>query len=439
MGFRSDLFLAYDIRGKGITTHEAFIIGRAIGSVLNGSCFVGYDTRKDSPMLHEHLIEGLRLSGVEVTTGGLMTGPSTYFKTMNNFDFGVFITASHNPVGYNGFKIILRDGSSIDPNDLIKIKDKAVNYEFIDGNGIVRQDLTSINDYVRFLEKTFGRNDYNCVIDCLNGSTSILKGKVFDSLMKARTIHCNPLSDFGGLSPEPTESNLVELRSEVLANNADFGVGFDGDGDRSVFIDDKGRFIDGNKMTMLLAKWVVSNNAGTIVAPISVSRILESIVKPNKVKWCRVGHTFIEKELIRNNGVFGGEFSSHFYWNQFFPYSDGVFSALMVGKMINDSGKKLSELVDELPKVFVVKDEVEFESHAIKSTVCKNIINDLSKNHPNALLIDGIKFNDNNNQVLIRESLTRHTIKVFVESSSKESAVKTLNKYVNLINHYKTL
>ncbi len=438
---RSDIFMTYDIRGKNISTHEAFIIGRAIGSFFNGSCFVSFDCREDSSIISEHLIEGLRSSGINVTLSGLMTSPAAYFKTMNNFDFGVFITASHNPPGYNGFKIILRDGSSIDPSDLVKIKELALNHDFNNEESVlVNQDITALNDYCHFLERTFGKQDVKCVFDCFNGSSGVLVNKVFKRLLNAITINDVPLGDFGGKQPEPKESNLKSLQERVLELNASFGVGLDGDGDRSVFVDDKGRVIDGNKMTMLFAKHILKSNKGVIVAPVSVSSLLESeIVKPlgGSVVWCPVGHTFIEKELIKHNGLFGGEFSSHFYWNQFFPYSDGAFSSLMLAKIINESGKLFSELIDELPTVFVVKGEVEFESHERKSKVASELINKLLIKHPDALTMDGIKFIDGETTVLLRQSLTRPTVKVFIESKDKDLANNKLRTYVKLINNYK--
>ncbi len=431
------IFLAYDIRGKNITTHEAFLVGRAIGSFFTGTCFVGRDSRETSPQLAEHLIEGLRSSGINVTVGGLMPGPACYYKTMGNFDFGVYVTASHLPPEYNGFKIILRDGSSIDPSDLQKISSIFANFDFKKEEPVpVKEDITALNDYCRFLEKTFGRKNVKCIIDCFNGATSVISKRVFSMLLDAKTINDAPLPDFGGKDPEPSKSNLKMLQQEVLRNNALFGVGLDGDGDRSVFVDEKGNVIDGNRMTMLFAKHLLLKHKGVIVAPVSISRLLETkIVRPlgGKVVWCKVGHTFIEKELLRNNAIFGGEFSCHFYWNEFFPYSDGIFSSLMLAKILSETGKTLSELLSELPQVYVVKGEVEFPSHNEKERVASILIQKYLKAHPDALTMDGIKFKDSNAYILIRPSMTRHTVKVFVEAENEELAKAKLEEYISIV------
>ena len=206
---KEDAFMAYDIRGKELDTHDAFILGRALGSYFTGTCFVSWDCRKLSPLLGQHLIEGLRTSGIKVTIGGFMPGPAGYYKTMNNYDFGVYITASHLPPEYNGFKIIMKDGSSIDPNDLLNVKKIFNTFKFNKADPVpAKQDIMAINDYAGFLEKEFGRMEIKCVIDCLNASTGVLSERVFKRLLDARVINDTPKPDFGGKSPEPTDKNL---------------------------------------------------------------------------------------------------------------------------------------------------------------------------------------------------------------------------------------
>ncbi len=429
-----EIFMAYDVRGRDITTHDAFLLGRSLGTFFpNTSCLVGWDSRATSPKLAEHLIEGLRMSGLNVTIGGFMPGPVCYFKIHNNFDFGIYITASHLPKEYNGFKIVMKDGTGIDPEDLKKVKEIFYSFKFSkEQPGDVKQDLTITNDYTRFIRENFGRLPIKCVIDCFNGSTGI---NVFN-LLDSKVINSEPLPDFGGRDPEPSEENLHRTAKLVVDQGADFGVGLDGDGDRSVFIDEKGNVIDGNKMTMLFAKYAIKRRPGPVVAPVSVSSFLEKVVYPQKVIWCKVGHTFIEKTLVQNNASFGGEYSSHFYWNEFYPFSDGILSTFMLAKLINDTGKKFSELLAEVPDIYVVKGEVEFPTHEIKERVANQIISKLKEEHTNAITLDGIKFKDGEEYILIRQSQTRHTVKVFVESKDKQRAKEILNNYLDYIRSF---
>jgi len=437
---KEDIFLAYDIRGRNISTHDSFLLGKALGAVFKGTCIVGHDSRETSPDLCEHLIEGLKNSGIKVINIGLVPNPVCYFKVFKTYDFGVYITGSHLPTEYNGYKIILKNGATIDEERYKKVKEAFYKYKFKSGNGSARINITALNDYARFLEKEFGKIPIKCVIDCFNGSASVLSKRVFKNLLNADVLNDQPLPDFGGRIPEPSEKNLAQLKKAVLKSKASFGVGLDGDADRSVFIDDKGEVIDGNRMTMLFAKHVLKrNNGGTIVVPVSVSSSIEPFVKNfnGRVVWCKVGHRFIEEELLKRNGLFGGEYSSHFYWNEFYPFSDGILSTLMLAKILHESKKNLSELLKELPKVFVVKEEVEFPTHKIKNKTMGRIKQDLIKFHPNALTIDGVKFKTKEGFVLIRASETRHTIKVFAESDSKEKANTLLTEFIELVKQYK--
>ena len=438
---KEDAFMAYDIRGKELDTHDAFILGRALGSYFTGTCFVSWDCRKLSPLLGQHLIEGLRTSGIKVTIGGFMPGPAGYYKTMNNYDFGVYITASHLPPEYNGFKIIMKDGSSIDPNDLLNVKKIFNTFKFNKADPVpAKQDIMAINDYAGFLEKEFGRMEIKCVIDCLNASTGVLSERVFKRLLDARVINDTPKPDFGGKSPEPTDKNLGELKEAVVKTKSKFGIALDGDGDRGVFVDETGKTVSGNLMTMLFSKKILEKKKGVIVAPVSVSSMLETkVVKPmgGSVAWCQVGHTFIEKELLKKKGLFGGEESSHFYFNEHYPFSDGVISALMLARILKESGKKFSELINELPNLHVSKEEVEFNTHKEKEDVAKQIINHLLTIHPDANTMDGAKFIDGESAILLRPSQTRHTVKVFVEAESEEIMNAKLDEYVKLINSFR--
>jgi len=336
----------------------------------------------------------------------------------------------------------MKDGSGIAPEELLKIKEKFYKYDFNNKSSTpVKQDITATNDYAQFLEKEFGQIEIKCVVDCLNGSMGALTDNVFKRLLDAKVINNEPKPDFGGRDAEPTEKNLKELQEEIIKTKADFGVGLDGDGDRSVFFDEKGRWVDGNKMTILFAQEVLKRTkGGVIVAPPSVSSVIEKVIEPfgGRMAWCKVGHTFIERELVKQKGVFGGEDSNHFYWNEYYPFSDGALSTLMMARILKETGKKLSELIDELPRVVVIKEEVEFNTHQEKEDVAAKIINRLMQENSQALTMDGIKFTRPDGvSVLLRPSATRHTVKVFIEAADRLKADEVLDEYVNLIKSYK--
>ena len=227
--------------------------------------------------------------------------------------------------------------------------------------------------------------------------------------------------------------------TEVRKRYAAFGVGFDGDADRSVFVDDIGRVVDGSIMTLLFAQDFLKHKKGSkIIAPINSTSLLQNEVDKlgGKLIWTRIGHSFIEKELVRKNAVFAGEPSSHFYFNDLFPFSDGILATIKLASILSKQSQKLSELIDALPPTFLLNSTLEFDSHNLKSQKMAEITEKIQQQYENALLIDGVKVDlSKTSWVLIRPSNTEPKIRITIEAENEKSAQQILEDINSIISH----
>jgi len=433
------IFKIYDIRGvwkREIDLRTAKKIGKAIGTFLRGKeICVGYDTRNSSPQVFKAFSEGLTSTGCKVIFLGMVANPMNYFYAWKNRIFGCYITASHNPKNWTGFKMINPKGISsagemrkvkkiLDSNKFFKSKrrGKIVNY----GN--------VIEDYEKFLRENLGDVKGKIVVECFGGAgaTAIEIFKNFG--LEVVELHCKPNGTFYGFDrPEPKGKNLKLLEKTIKKEKADFGVAFDGDADRSVFVDDKGRELNGSIMNCIFIEYILKRKKGTVIATADCSSELKNVTEKNggKLIWWGVGHGFIEKKCVDEKALFAGEQSSHFYFNIFYPFSDGILSTLYLVKILNESGKKLSQFVNKLKLHPTEKIYIDAKTDKNKDKVMRMI----RKEFPKAInVIDGIKINLNGTEwVLIRESRTLPEINLCVEAKNNKRLKELREKYSKII------
>ncbi len=441
----SDIFLAYDIRGKypeKINEDVAKRIGASLGTLVEqGKVCIGNDIRTSSPKLNKAVIAGLEATGTDVSSIGTATTAVCYFQTWTRkMDAGVFVTASHNPPTYNGFKFMEQDGTAF----LEKLRDLKQIYlggKFIHGTGKVRELPEAIPEYMNFIiAKVDIERKLKIVTDSFFAAGSLIIEDLLSSYdVETQNLSCEPKADFGGRIPEPTETRLKDVMTEIRRMNADFGVGFDGDADRSVFVDDKGRIVDGSIMTLLFAQDYLEHYKGArIVAPINSTSFLQTEVERlgGELIWTRIGHSFIEKELIRKKAIFAGEPSSHFYFNDLYPFSDGILATIKLAALLSKSSQSLSELIDDLPPTYLLNSALEFETHQQKEEKMHATIVRIQIRYEDTLTIDGIKVNINRTAwVLIRPSNTEPKIRITVEAESEKTATQILEEFTNIVRH----
>ncbi len=426
------IFRAYDIRGiygRDLTRESAFKIGRAISTYLNGegrNVIVGRDVRTSGEALENALIDGLIEGGCNVEDLGVVTTPILYFSTFHySRDCGVMVTASHNPPEWNGFKILTSEGFICEGRGMEDIKEIAVKGRFNRAEpGEKRRRTEALQDYKEYVLGKIGLDrELKAVLDPGNGSCSLLMPDLYQEAgIESTILNPEPDGNFPARSPNITDQALKEISRVVLEEKADFGVGFDGDGDRCAFVDDKGRIVPENTILIILAEHYLKERRGApIVYEVSCSMSVEEAIRSlgGKPIVSRIGHTYIYERMIHEGAVFGGESSGHFYYADLYGFDDAIFTSLKIAEVISKSNRRFSEIVDSIPtyplarKTFDCPDEKKF-----------NVVERLKQDFMEyegykVLTIDGVKVIGSDGWFLIRPSNTQPQIKLTVEAKSR--------------------
>jgi phosphomannomutase/phosphoglucomutase len=431
------IFRAYDIRGiygLDLDANVAKLIGRAIATYVGGegkTFIVGRDVRLSSKPLGDALIEGMVSGGLDVEDMGTVTTPLLYFATMHyNKDGGVMVSASHNPPEWNGFKILLRKGFVCMGMGMEELRDIAIKEAFRSAKmGAVKVNPKVISEYEDYIsERVNIGKAIKVIADPGGGSCTVLMPRAFEKAgLNAHVIYGKPDGSFSRHPPEPDERTLSELRMLVLKEHADFGVGFDGDGDRAVFIDDKGRVVPSNAVLAMLSRHFLRKHRGAVVVyEVSCSMMVEETIRAygGRPVLSRVGHTYIYEKMISENAILGGETSGHFYFRDIHCFDDAVYASLKVAEAISEENVRFSEIVDSLPK---------YPQIPVKNYDCPDekkfrVVEDLAKDFESygykTITLDGVKVILEDGWFLIRPSNTQPLIRLTVEAKNEENLRK---------------
>lgn len=345
-----DVFKAYDVRGiagEEITPELCEAVGRGLASILpEGIVAVGRDMRTDSEEYAQNLIAGLVAQGRLVWDLGLIPTDMIYFAVgKHELAGGAVITASHNPGKYNGIKVV---GAEIP-----ELKEAIVAAEFgtSEAGSVEQKDLKQAwVDHALNLVSASGWPAYNVAIDASNGMAGLVLPLVKTPL-QVTELYYDLDGSFPNHAPNPVDpQNLMDLVATIKKDKLDFGVAFDGDGDRAVLVDGKGRILSGSVVTAIIAAEVLDKHPGaSIVYSASMSNIVPDTIEKlgGKAVRSRVGHSFIEKAMRDNQAQFGGEYSGHLYFKENFYAGSGLIGALTVIDILARSNKSLADLHDE--------------------------------------------------------------------------------------------
>lgn len=412
--------------GEDLTIDIAYKCGNS----LNGNLIIGRDTRQSGIEIVKAFTKGALDAGCNVTEIGVCTTPCVAYLTLNkSFDYGIMITASHNPAEYNGIKIFSGKGLKLS-QDIEKSIENHINNAQVNlyNTGIYNKAPTLLDEYVNFIKSTAKTNFNNIkvVLDCANGASYDIAPKVFKSLgAEVVAISCTPDGtninlNCGSLHPD----NLVDA---VLKNKANFGFAFDGDADRILAVDEEGNILDGDKLMYFFAKYYLAEGkltnkqvVGTVMSNLGVEKALNnigiSLVRTN------VGDKYVSEALINNNLLIGAEQSGHIILYDIFPTGDGVLNAIQVVNACVQSNKKLSQFIDYKPykqttiNVFVKdKDAIMQKTELTKQVSMQN----------NKIAGQG--------RILVRKSGTEPCIRVMVESASQDICNKYSQELVEFI------
>ncbi|MCS7132680.1 MAG: phosphomannomutase/phosphoglucomutase, partial [Aigarchaeota archaeon] len=416
------IFRAYDIRGvygEDIDEEVAEMIGFGYGTFLGdrGRIVVGRDVRLSGEALARAVSRGLARSGHNVLDLGIVTTPMLYFSTVYfNAAGGIQVTASHNPPEWNGFKLVKPDGATLSAGaGMEEFREIIMGKRFREAERMGRiEGADAFTPYIEFVVSKFRmERKLTIAVDYSNGATAIPFPKIAEKLgLEVRAINDIPDGRFPGHPPEPTEETLKDLQKLVVEVGADFGAGFDGDGDRVVFVDEGGRIIPGD---ITLAIYVKSlEKRGKVVFDVASSSALREVIiemgcEPVEM---RVGRAFLLNAVRELKAVIGGEKSNHFYFPEIWGFDDAIYATLRMAEILTRSGKKLSELVDEIPhypsipiRTYECPDEVKWRVAEIVADHYRS--RDLKIN-----TVDGVKAYFDDGWVLVRPSNTMPQIKM---------------------------
>jgi len=444
MEIKDQIFRAYDIRGiYGVDLDEKVseTIGKALGTFLGGNgknVAVGYDVRVSSPSLKDALIKGLLSVGANVRDVGLVPTPTVYFTISHyGLDGGAVVSASHNPPEWNGLKLCKEKSILCGWGmGLEKIKDIAVKGTYkISTNGKIEDWSNKVlYDYQNFvLSKVKISRHLRALVDMGNGCCSQFADKILEKAgLDVEAINNYPDGTFPSRSPEPTDESLKSLKAPLATGRYDFAIGYDGDGDRAVFLDDKGRIVEGDKMLAILVRHYIKSPGEKIVYEVSCSKLLDDVARESKVISIvsKVGHSFILEKMINENAVMGGEIASHLYFRDIYGADDAIFATLKVAQLLSESDAKFSALVDSLPKYFTRRKIFDIPEE-IKFAVIAKLQEKFVKEGYNALTIDGIRVDMSDGWFIIRASNTLPQIKTTTEARNSSSLDKIENIVIN--------
>ena len=420
------IFRAYDIRGvvgETLTVDFAYKLGVAYCHAMRArgmdDIAVGYDGRLHSPMLAQALLHGLSDGGVKVTDIGVAPTPMTYFATHSTDALcAIMVTGSHNPPEYNGFKCVM-NRQSFYGDDLLELYNVMITLNvYYDANNHVKSNIkkSDISDsYInKLLQSTILNHipdTLNCVWDAGNGAA----GEVLKLLLpKLPGIHTLINGDIDGTfpahHPDPSDpKNMAQLQREVLKNNADVGLAFDGDGDRLGVIDENGAIISSDALLSILATNVLNDNAGAkILGDVKTSNLFFNTITKlggQGIIWM-VGHAHMKKKMKETGAMFAGEGSGHiFFADRYLGYDDALYAALRLLECLNN--QKLSTIISAMPVAFASPEIRVFCDDNKKFHLIDELRNIVSAQGIECLTIDGIRAQTPDGWWLVRASNTQ--------------------------------
>jgi len=439
------LFGTNGIRGlvnKELTTEMAIKIGSAIGTFFGRkNLLVGYDARTSGPMFAKAVTAGLISTGCNIFSAGMAPTPALQYAVKNHrMDGGVIITASHNPPEYNGIKVIWGDGIEISHEQEIEIekiyfKNTATLAEW-NKLGTTR-DLVGVNDeYIEAIKKhvnvaKIAAKHYHVVVDAANSVGGLTAPILLRELgCKVTSINANIDGTFPGRLPEPRPENLQEMASTVKAVRADLGVAFDGDADRSIFVDENGEIYWGDKTFAVIEKhFLAANPNAKIITPVSSSTLVKDVADANKgvIVWTKVGSVTVSHKMKELKAKLGGEENGGVFYGPHQAVRDGAMTTALLLEIMAERGAKLSMLIAEQPQYFIEKGKVECPEEK-KEKVLKKLVEQVKG--ANVSTIDGVKiWFEDKSALLVRPSGTEPVYRLYAEAKNQKKAFKLIEDY----------
>ena len=445
-----------DIDLEGITN-----LGKGLGTQIiehtkktNPRIIVGHDYRSYSEDIKKALKNGLMSTGCNVEDIGLSLSPTVYFAQFNlNSDAIAMVTASHNENGWTGVKMGIKKGLTHAPEEMSELKDITLNKKFIKGKGSNK----NIDNFKKvYSDDLIKKNRINkkikAVVACGNGTAGAFAPEILRGIgCEVIELDCDLDWSFPKYNPNPEDHEMLkEITKAVKDNNADIGFGFDGDGDRCGVIDDKGSEIYSDKIGLLIARNLSTkhNNSKFVVDVKSTGLYSKDEVLLNnqcKTIYWKTGHSHIKRKVNLEKALAGFEKSGHFFFNKplGFGYDDGINSAIQVCHLLTNRNKKMSDIINELPKTYQSPTMAPFCKDEEKYKVVEEMVNKIQELKNNSIKIDGqsiteiltingIRFTlEDGSWGLIRASSNKPSLVVVIESPTSPARKKKIFYFID--------
>ena len=429
--FNPTILREYDIRGivgTTLTEADAYALGRTYAALARDEgarrIAVGRDGRTHSGMLEAALVRGLIEGGVDTVLTGMGPSPMLYFAAHYlDVDGGIQVTGSHNPADYNGFKLLLK-GRSVFGAEIQALGRRALAGDWTDGNGTT-EEVDIREAYVDRLLQGFSGKGYRVGWDAGNGAA----GPILDMLVERlpgqhHAIFTQVDGRFPNHHPDPTvEKNLEQLKALVADKELDFGIAFDGDGDRIGAVDGKGRVIWGDQLLMILAGPVLAAEPGaTIIADVKASQILFDRIAElggRPLMW-KTGHSLIKSKMKETGAPLAGEMSGHiFFKHRWYGFDDALYAAVRLIEAVSASGRSLTEIMDGMPGS-VATPELRFQVDEVrKFDIVDEVRGRLSANGAKVDATDGVRVSTGDGWWLLRASNTQDVLVARAEAGDQ--------------------
>ncbi len=408
----------------------------------HGTILVGYDGRHSSPVISKIVCSTLNTAGLDCNLAGLVPTPCLEFATKNlGYDGGIMITASHNPPEYNGIKPVASDGVEISRDDEKKIEEiffqKTWKHDYSQ-LGSTKSDSSIIQKYIDGIKSqvdvsAIKSRKFKVILDLGNGAQCVTAIKLCEQLgCEVITINEQIDGNFPGRGSEPTPNNLQELSEVVKKNKADLGIAFDGDGDRSIFCDNEGKLLSGDKSALLLVNYLLNKNPNSkVVTCINSSNLIEQIVAQSNstVIRTKVGSVEVSRKMVTENALLGFEENGGFMYGRHNHVRDGGMALALMLELLSISNKNMNQEVEILPVSFTTKEKI-----SCSKEDANRIISELLDEFQDSDTTDGIKIVfDQKNWIMIRASGTEPIIRIYGESDSQKNLELLMKKYLQKI------
>lgn len=432
--------------GKDLSLDFLVNITRSLAAYYKkGPILIGRDGRNSNNIMFNIVTAALNSDGLDTVDAGILPTPCLQYATKRNeFNGGIMITASHNPPEYNGLKPIANDGVELPRQDESVVEQIFENKTFITSE-IVGQNFKEEMIIDRYIDDVLALVDvdrikkrkFKVTMDLGNGVQALVAPLLAKKLgCTVITVNGTIDGDFPGRGSEPTPSNLSLMSFVAKETNSDIGAAFDGDGDRSIFCDEKGIVSWGDKTGTLLAKYLIltKHPKAKIVCPVNTTNILTKVAQDNgsEIIHTKVGSVEVSREMVKQGAIIGMEENGGFMYGVLNQVRDGALTTVLMLDLMASEEKSLSAILSSLPKVYQYKSKFECSEMGLIQKVVDSV-----KNHGSPMKIetlDGVKiWFDEESWLMLRPSGTEPLIRIYGESTDELLINSKVNEYTRIV------